>query len=440
MSDCEQELARKITDFRQLGLPAYVPRDGQLHFGEQMVATVIGGRRVGKSYRVLQAADELIRAGHIPSLDQVCPVDFDNPILGSLAARDLHLIQDTFLKLNPAFDLKTPLVFLLDEIHRVPGWEDYVIDLSRNPRWRVVVTGSSAKLLRDQVATALRGKAISSLVYPLSFAEFLRFKNCSAGAAGTKGQADIRRWFDEYLKWGAYPALARLEERSREPLLREYFDTMILKDILQRFNVSKPRNCLHLYSYLLSLIGRPCTTQSAYDFLKSAGFATSRNSVFDYLAWAEDAWLLFWVPIHAHSRREQERNHHKVYCLDWALAIRNSQVWDGSFSHAFENLIFLHLHRHFPRVRYYLTRSQRQEVDFLVSDQRGKPVLAVQVCQDLSLPETRKREVEPLAATAKYFGLKEAWIITMNQQERLSLDGINIHAVPSWRWLMEMKG
>lgn len=437
MSAVEHELARKIADFHQVGLPPYVPRDGRLHLGEQMVATVIGGRRVGKSYRVLQAAEELIAARHLPSLAHVCPVDFDNPILSSLAARDLHLIQDTFLRLNPAFDLKTPLVFLLDEIHRIPGWEDYVIDLSRNPRWRVVVTGSSARLLRDQVATALRGKAISTVIYPLSFKEFLRFKNGPTNAAGTKAQADLRRWFDEYLKWGAYPALARLEERSREPLLREYFDTMILKDILQRFNVSKPRNCLHLYSYLLSLIGRACTTQGAYDFLKGAGYATSRNAVHDYLAWAEDAWLLFWVPIHAHSRREQERNHHKVYCLDWALATRNSQVWDGSFSRAFENLVFLQLHRNFPRVRYYLTRRQRQEVDFVVSDHHGKPVLAAQVCQDLSLPETRRREIEPLAATAKYFGLKEAWIITLNQQERLVQDGVKIQVAPAWRWLIE---
>lgn len=67
-------------------------------------------------------------------------------------------------------------------------------------------------------------------------------------------------------------------------------------------------------------------------------------------------------------------------------------------------------------------------------------MLAGQICQDLNLPETRPRETAPLAAAAKYFGRKEAFIITLNQAETLSLDGINIHTVPAWRWFIEMQG
>ncbi len=241
----------------------------------------------------------MIKQGFIASLRQVCLVDFDNPILSAMTAENMALIQSTFLKITPECSLKTPLLFILDEIHRIPGWEDYVIDLSRNPHWKVIVTGSSSKLLKDDISTALRGKSISSTVYPLSFAEYLRFTKFGGTPSSTKGQAEIRARFDDYLKWGGCPELPGTAEPSREVLLRQYFDTMILRDIVERFNVGKPQQCIELYHYLLSNIGRPYTLKSAYEFLKQAGHATSRDAVRDYVAWAEDAWLLFTVPIHA---------------------------------------------------------------------------------------------------------------------------------------------
>ena len=139
----EAEIERKLADFRQFGLLPYIPRDGTVHLVNHMISTVIGARRSGKSFRVLQVADDLVRRKLLPSLRHVCPVDFDNPILSQLRAQELGAIQTTFLKASRGFGLRTPLLFLLDEIHRIPGWEEYVIDLSRNPHWQVVVTGSS---------------------------------------------------------------------------------------------------------------------------------------------------------------------------------------------------------------------------------------------------------------------------------------------------------
>jgi len=234
-----------------------------------------------------------------------------------------------------------------------------------------------------------------------------------------------------------YPALPGTAEPSREVLLREYFDTMILKDIVQRFNFGKPQQCIDLYHYLLSNIGRAYTLKSAYEFLKQGGHATSRDAVRDYVAWAEDAWLLFTIPIHSQSQKEQERNYRKVYGIDWALAIRNSTVWDGSYARALENMVYLHLRRNYPRVRYYLTRNKRQEVDFLVSDERGKPVLAVQVSMEISHPDTLRRELEPLVSTARYYGTVQNLIITLRQEQRFEENGVVVHTIPAWQWLLQ---
>ncbi len=432
-----EELQRKIADFRELGLPALIPRDGNLHQADRMVSTVIGARRAGKSFRVMQLAGELIAAGRIPSLRHVCALDFDNPILAGAGTDQLPLIQETFLKMTPEADLKTPLLFILDEVHRLPGWEEYVIDLSRNPHWKVVVTGSSSKLLREEMATGLRGKALSTILYPLSFAEFLKFRGVDIETRSTRDRAAVRRAFDQYLTWGGYPGVVLADERSREALLREYFDTMILRDIIERHNPGKPAHAIDLYGYLLSNIARPHTLQSAYAYLKQKGHASSRDAVRDYLAWAGDAWLVFPVPIMAAGHKEEERNYKKIYCIDWALAIRNSSVWDGSWSRAFENMVYLHLTRRYPRVRYYLTRTKRQEVDFIAVGTDDKPDMAVQVCQDIGDVHTLRREVEPLVAAARWFKTKRNFIVTLNQERRLEENGVTVHALPAWKWFLE---
>ena len=98
-------------------------------------------------------------------------------------------------------------------------------------------------------------------------------------------------------------------------------------------------------------------------------------------------------------------------------------------------------YRIYSRVRYYLTRNSRQEADFLVSDDRGTPVLAVQVSLDISLPDTLKRELDPLVAIAAYFGTRANLIITMGREQGFEKDGVAVSAMPAWRWLLgEMPG
>lgn len=433
----ESEIQRKIEDFRELGLPSYVPREGIVHLVKNSISTIIGARRAGKSYRAAQVADELIKNKTLKSVRQICPLDFDNPVLSRLEAEDLKLIPGVFLKITPELDLKSPIVFVFDEIHRISGWENAVIELSRNPNWKVLVTGSSSRFLRDEIATELRGKAVSSTVYPLSFREFLVFKGFKGNASSTKGGSELRRHFDEYLKWGAYPAVVDLEEPSKEALLREYFDTMILRDIIQRYDVSKPRVCVQVCRYLLSNISKPATSKSVFEYVKESGSATSRDAIRDYLNWAKDSWLLFMVDLFSKSHREQERNYKKIYCIDWGLACQNSSVWDGSLSRAFENMIFLQLIRKYARVHYYLTRSSRQEVDFIALDNRGGVMLAAQVCMDISDKDTLKREIAPLIATAKYFGTRENCLITISQEKIFREEGVTVRAIPAWKWLME---
>lgn len=432
-----EEIERKISDFRSLGIPSYVGRTTKVHLADRMVSTILGSRRSGKSFRLLQVADEFLQAQKIQSINNICYLDFDNPVLLQLKASELSIIQTTFLKITPSVDLQSPCLFLFDEIHNIAGWEEYLIELSRNGGWKVIVTGSSAKMLRNDIASSLRGKAISTELYPLSFREFLSFNKFDHPINSTKGQAELRRLFDEYMKWGSFPAMISTEPFSRETLLREYFDTMLLKDILQRYNVSKPDQCIRLYRYLISQMSRSVTLTSAYNFLKSANYMTSRDSVREYISHAVDSLLMFEVPILSNSVNEIERNPYKMYVIDWALAYTNSRAWDGFNSQRFENMVFIHLKRKWSRVNYFLTKNTRQEVDFIASGVDGKCEIAVQVCLSVSDPVTLKMELDPLVAAANYLGIKECFIITKDDERDIDEKGICVKVRPAWKWLLD---
>lgn len=142
------------------------------------------------------------------------------------------------------------------------------------------------------------------------------------------------------------------------------------------------------------------------------------------------------VTIFSNSLKEQERNYKKIYAIDWALANKNSLIWNGSYSRSFENLVFIHLYQTWHRVHYYLTRKKRQEVDFIAVDSNGHPVMAVQVCTDISQADTLKRELESIITTAKYFGIKENFIVTYTQEEDFHEQGISVKAIPAWKWML----
>jgi predicted AAA+ superfamily ATPase len=432
----QEEIERKLLDFRELNFPEYTKRNCIIKEATQMVSAITGARRVGKSTRALQVADEAILLKRIPDKNHICYLDFDNPILASIKPEELKLIQIQFLKINQGFTLKTPLLFIFDEIHKISGWEEYVIELSRNSPWKVFVTGSSSKMLREDISTALRGKALSSVVYPFDFREFMLTKGTAEISSSTSGIAQLKRLFDEYLRWGAFPAVAGTDEIVKEALLREYFDTMLLKDIIERYNVSKPKQCIYLLRYLLSYISKPFTSNSAYEALKNAGFSTSKDSVHDYLEWAEDSFFCYRISVFSESVKEQSRNYSKFYCIDWALANINSWVWDGTLSRSLENLVYIHLKRQGYTVHYYMTREKRQEIDFIVTNQNGKIIDLLQVCYSFTDDNVLKRELEPLKKAMKYFNLKESFIITADTENEWVIENGIIKALPAWRWIL----
>jgi uncharacterized protein len=165
---------------------------------------------------------------------------------------------------------------------------------------------------------------------------------------------------------------------------------------------------------------------------------TSKDAIKEFIRHAADAWFLFNIKIFSNSPKQQELNYKKSYAIDWALANFNSPVWDGYYSRAFENIVYIHLKQFYSSINYYLTKTGREEVDFIVSNKQKNPEMIIQASMDISNTDTYKREVMALVKTAKYFNCKNNFIITYNSQQTINIDNIKISVVPAYKFLLEI--
>jgi hypothetical protein len=189
----DEIIKERILDFHEEGIPEYVPRDMDLVHFKDMATTIVGGRKTGKTYLTYQFIDRMIQEGTIESVRDVCYLHFDDESLMALKTSDLSKIDRIFLSLGP---LKKPagrnILFVFDEIHKIEGWQEFVLRLRKKRNQFVIVTGSSADIEEDKVAKQLRGKTFTYRLYPLSFREFTRFLGIEPKGAAFSGSMAAR--------------------------------------------------------------------------------------------------------------------------------------------------------------------------------------------------------------------------------------------------------
>jgi predicted AAA+ superfamily ATPase len=176
--------------------------------------------------------------------------------------------------------------------------------------------------------------------------------------------------------------------------------------------------------------------QPATGYLKSLGHKVPKSAVSDYLAWFEDAYFLFSVRIFDASLARSQTNPKKVYCIDHALVGSVSSGILVNSGHLLENLAFTALRRISPEVFYHKTAAGR-EVDFL-AQMPGGGRMAVQVCESLADPQTRKREIAALNEAMAELGLESGTIVTRNEEERIDAEAGTVKVVPMWRFLLDL--
>ena len=412
----------------------FTRRDLEIDFIPNMAIGIVGSRGCGKSFRTYQLTKELVDS--IKSTN-VCRIQFNDHRILKTPASELHVIDEAYYSLYPEKRYKEDVLFIFDEIHRIEGWEDYILYLLEDPTHKVVIIDSTVNLLKGEFSSLLRGKVFTVEVHPFSFREFIRHYKIEEDWITSEGQSYLRNSFKKYLTQGGFPGLLDIPKKMHSELLKTYWDTMLLRDIIEAHS-SEYINIATLRYFADSLISKlscPMSVSKLSHHMKSQGFRFAKSALYDYLGYLADAFMVFTVDFYSKSEKVKARNHKKVYCIDWALAQAVCCAEGIDKTRELENIVFIELRRRGYDISYYKTKAD-YEIDFVISGKDEKIEL-VQVSYSLEKDEVREREIRAIVKSAKFLESKTVTIVTFNEKEIIEKDGLIIKVIPIWRWLLD---
>jgi predicted AAA+ superfamily ATPase len=405
----------------------------------RQVVTITGPRRAGKTYFMLIIIRALLGRGVSPN--DILYLNFEHERLGNLAARDLEGMMTAYYEIASPAPGTTTYLFL-DEIQNVEGWGKWVrrVHDEAGSR-RIYLSGSSSKLLSREISTELRGRSIDQLVLPFSFGEFLEAKGEAPVETKRLPRLEERgrvlALLKEYLEGGGYPEVVLEPSKEvKEKLLRSYLDTVLYRDLIERFNVKAPaaletfvRLCVSNYSKYLS-------SSKSYNYLRGLGFRIRKQTVVDFLRFVTESYVIIPLEIYSRSIKNRAQYPKKVYAVDAGL-IRASGA-ETSLGRLMENAVLVELARRSSyfsafQVHYWKEygKSEGPEVDFVIV-KGGRVVQLMQVTYATSAEGVDPREVDALERASKELGCGEMMVLTWDYRGERK----GVRFVPLWEWLL----
>lgn len=394
------------------------------------VVTITGPRRAGKSFIMRQMAKQLTEEGIVPA--NILMVNFEDSRFTGTSVKLLEQIYETYLEfLAP----KGTLFLFLDEIQEIQGWEKWVRTMNELKKAKIVVSGSNARLLSRELGTLLTGRHLDLSVWPLSFHELLEFNNLALKDRMdiVNKRIEIKGLLRKYLESGSFPEVA-LSERKKEILLN-YFEDIVNKDLLRRFRIRKPQDLKALVKFYLSNTASLITFTSLEKSLR-----ISTDTIEKFSGYLEQVYLVFLLKRFSFKVREQEKSPRKVYLIDTGLCNAVGFRFTENLGRLAENLVFLELKRRQsfnPESElYYWKDEHHREVDFVIKEGLKVKEL-IQVCWDARDEKTKDREIRSLLKAMKLFSLKEALVITEDEEAEETIKEQRIRFMPLWKWLLD---
>jgi len=431
-----EKIKQYLLDFQERDFLNLKKREIQIKDSSK-IQTIIGARRVGKTYLLFNKIKELEEKGI--TREQIIYLNFENPVLNDVSYKEIKGIIELHWSVFPEIINKKIYLFI-DEPQSIAKWELAIREIYDNYNCRLFITGSSSKLLSKEISTSLRGRSITTVLLPLSFKEFLEFKNfeLDLNKISSKSKAKIAHYFEEFLQFGGYPEIV-LEEDVNERLriIKDYFDLVVYKDLVERYNVKNTNLIKWLMNSLTSSIAKEASINKFYLSLKSQSIKLSKNTLYEYFSMLEDSFFVFPLRKFDRSSKNENLSIPKIYLNDVGFLSLYSLK---NFGQRLENIIFLNLIRqtkNSPLMKInYWKHSSGKEVDFIVSEGR-KINSAIQVCYSLSGAKTNERELSALLLGLDHFKLKKGVIITKDYEDEKIVSGKTIKIIPAWKWLLE---
>lgn len=403
------------------------PLEKMLKSGQIMLIT--GARRSGKSFLMRQLAKKITESG--ADKNQILIVNFEDPRFVDLTTDLLDQIFEVYQEfLQPK---SKPYIFL-DEVQEIAGWEKWVRTMHELGKATIIISGSNAKLLSQELATVLSGRHLDLTVFPLSFREFLNFKNLTAqNELDLLGKdIEIKSLLKEYLENGSFPKVTIVQEK--EKILLAYFDDILNKDLIRRFRIRKGEKIKSLIKFYLSNISSLTTFSSAAKFLE-----ISTDTAEKFSSYLESAYMVFFLKRFSFAVKEQEKSSRKVYAIDTGLVNTVGFRFSGNFGKLAENIVFLQLKRQTtldPNLEiYYWKDARNAETDFVVKEKSAIREI-IQVCWNIDDPKTKKREIDSIVKAMANLKIEEGLIITEDYEGEEMIGNKRIKFVTLRKWLL----
>ena len=385
------------------------------------VTIITGVRRSGKSTIMYQMIKRLFDKGVRP--EQILFVNLEDKKLTKDSLDDIYeCYRENINSENKAY-------IFLDEVHRKENWESWVrkkYDLKEDIKF--VISGSCSYLLRKEYSTLLTGRNITFDVLPLSFEEFLLFKNIDVekvkkGIILQKTKIKILQSLNEFIIMGGFPEIFFKEKEFKLKVLGQYFDDIIYKDIVDRYNLNSQKT-KDFALYLMTNFTGDISLRNLRNSLN-----LSYDTIKEYISCFKEAFLFFTIDYFSYSLKEQKTRPSKIYCIDNGLRNAVSFKFSKDEGKLAENLVFLELRKRGKDVYYWKSEKQK-EVDFAVKNKDGS-LTAVNVSY---ADDINERETDALLEFKhKFKKSRRLFVITKEYEAKKR----GIRFIPLWKWLLQ---
>jgi hypothetical protein len=377
---------------------------------------ILGVRRCGKSTLSEQLVLGL-KFGYI---------NFDDERLLGATKDDLNVVLQIFYELYGS-DLDS---IILDEIQIVSGWEPFVSRLRDTKK--VIITGSSSKLLSGELSTRLTGRHVDLLLFPFSFHEFLAYKKWDIPKAfSTADRAEVVKLLGEYIRSGGFPEQFTLGRQ----IIRSIYNDIITKDVVIRHKIKHIDDLRQVARFLVSNSSKEFTYSSLRSITKVKNLITLSN----WVRYLEEAYLLFNVERFSYKLKQTIIAPKKIYCVDSGIMEGISSEPTENKGRFMENVVAVELIKKSKNDDefevFYWKDYRGREVDFVIKKRRKISQL-IQVTYASSREAVEVRELDSLILASKELKCNNLLILTWDYEGSARVEGKKVIFMPLWRWVL----
>ncbi|MGN0235406.1 MAG: ATP-binding protein [Paludibacteraceae bacterium] len=408
-------------------------REGELPLHAEQIITIPGVRRSGKTSKMKLVINELVQNGVSPQ--NILWMGFDDERLSGLSQQDLNELPEAYRELYPTTPLSEVYMFF-DEIQNIEGWELFVMRMHKSYCKHIYLSGSNAKMLSQEIATSLRGWALEYRTFPLSFGEYCSFRSIPTVRLDEQQTAQLRLAWDDYNRYGGFPEVVLTQNvLLRDKLLQTYYNAMLFRDLVERHSISNIGVLRYFIKRIMNNAGKPTSIHSIYNDIRSQGLKISKDDLYKWIDYLCESFMFIRVPRYTPSLIGEETGMKKYYFIDNGMRQNILLPMSQDEGKLLESSVLLHLCRkcgELEKISYFMGEK---ECDFVLQHE-DQVLQLIQVCRQMNDPKTREREIAGLWEAHQQTGCSQLSIITHRQEETIEHNGLTIHVVPAWKWML----